>query len=855
MSLPKSLKAAHVEKDVENAYRAEISNNRPGTTWTSPHNTDGLGEWDVPLKPGITVRLLLEAKLDKDFGQSFPIYNTLAQMVLYLRAFETAGDKLPNVLFVGDKNECFVLSTNKVAHFLQLNIDWTRAPSSGSPELVRAMTDAGDITPYVFNIEDADFDFREVLAKIEGLAEGMSVTVRASKTNLFAMFLYWRDQVFRQANSKVEKGISSLPPNDQVNVFLTCLFDEGSAYLHPKKLNRLVVDGYDGGGVPINTKKFQSFFDHFSRGGYSQKEVTTFRSMQDQLVEDTTRRMKGEFFTPDLWVEEAHREVEKSLGPDWRKDCVVWDCAAGTGNLTRNKRDWGCLISSTVEAPDIKAMKNRGWGGKHVFQHDFLNDNAPSPLFPEGQLSAVPKAVQQELRAQAAAGKRLVFFINPPYGTAGVFQTYETEGTQQRSTLREGIAKTAVNEQMKAAKLGAPSQQLYAQFMFQCRQVAEQYGFVDYTVALFSKPTFMSSGSYRKFRNWWYGGHHYEGGFLFQASHFADVSGRWGISFTVWSGGGGSMTRTDVDLPARLADVADFAVVRTGGKTIYNSDGREASKWAREPARGKKGVDVPQMSSGLKVSQKGSGKWCSGALGYMADKSNCLMYSNDETYWLPSPSSRNRGYPVLPSNWRRAVALYGARKLVKGDWINDKDEYLVPYTALPGYEQWVDDCHVYALLHRANNCTAMRDVNYKGKSWRIKNNWFWKTRAEVEAAADRPKCGLIYSDAQHEQDDAYFAKLLADGKLNLSADAQEILDDLNELWEWSLPFREEFYAEQPITDKKPDLHLMAHDAGVYQLKHLWRAHFPDRWAAVKKKHKKLAKRLAEGVYTYRFLKK
>ena len=464
--LKKKLNEAVVEKDVESAVREEISRHRPEATWTSPHNTDGLGEWGVPLKTGTTVRLLLEAKLDKDFTRSLPVYNTLAQMVMYLRAFEKAGDKLPNVLFVSDKNECFVLSTGKVQRFLRLDIDWTRAPSSGSPELVRAMTDAGDITPYVFDITGEAFDFKEVLAKIEGLAEGIQHTVRAEKENLLAMFLHWRNDIFREANAKVEKGISKLPPNDQVNVFLTCLFDEDGAYLHPKKLNRLVVTGYDGGGIPIHSKKFEQFFDHFSRGVYSQKQVAAFRAMQDQLVEDTTRRMKGEFFTPDLWSEEAHREVEKSLGPDWRKDCVVWDCAAGTGNLTRNYKDWGCLLSSTIEEPDVKAMKNRGWGGKHVFQHDFLNDNAPSPLFPEGQLSVVPKAVQQELRAQAAEGKRLVFFINPPYAE------HSTAGTS--GNAKTGVAKTEVNGEMKAARMGLASRQLYAQFMFQCRQVAEQ---------------------------------------------------------------------------------------------------------------------------------------------------------------------------------------------------------------------------------------------------------------------------------------------------------------------------------------------------------------------------------------------
>jgi hypothetical protein len=154
-----------------------------------------------------------------------------------------------------------------------------------------------------------------------------------------------------------------------------------------------------------------------------------------------------------------------------------------------------------------------------------------------------------------------------------------------------------------------------------------------------------------------------------------------------------------------------------------------------------------------------------------------------------------------------------------------------------------------------NNCTAMRDVQYKGTSWRIKNNWFWKTRAEAKEAADRPKCGMVYSDVLHEKDDAYFATLLSGGGLNLSPDAQEVLDDLNSLWEVSLPFREEFYADQPVTDKTPDLHLMAHDAGVYQLKKLWAAQFPDEWKALRGKHRALAKRLAAGVYTYGFLKK
>ena len=36
------------------------------------------------------------------------------------------------------------------------------------------------------------------------------------------------------------------------------------------------------------------------------------------------------------------------------------------------------------------------------------------------------------------------------------------------------------------------------------------------------------------------------------------------------------------------------------------------------------------------------------------------------------------GYPVFKGNFREALVLFTARATVKGDWINDKDEYRPP---------------------------------------------------------------------------------------------------------------------------------------------------------------------------------
>jgi hypothetical protein len=555
-----------VEKDVENNYRAGISRARPGATWTSPHNTDGVATWTGETTPA-TVRLLLEAKYDLDLKSRVAACGVLGQVLLYLKRFEAAGDALPNVILVGDRDECFVLATDAVRGFMDLPIDWTVAPSKGNPELTRALVSGVNILPYVHDV-GGGVDFKDLVGRVEVLASGKQATVRASETNIGAIFAYWRDRVFRDG-----RGKQALTPTEQVDVFLRCLFQPGDVYPHPSKRGVLNVPGYPE-GVLVDLDQYRSYFEHFEQG-YRPSEVKRFMSMRDRLVEDDARRRQGAFFTPSLWVEEAHREIDRVLGAGWRRDCVVWDPAAGTGNLTRDRHDWGCLISSTVERPDVGAMVQHGWGGRHVFQYDFLNPDAESPFFgPEDGPNVVPAAVDRTLREAAKAGKRLVWFMNPPYaedGDAGL-------NTERKA----GVAsETKVAGDCRKAKMGRVSRQLYAQFMFRCRQVAEQYGFRDYTVALFSMHKFMTSGSYRPFREWWYAAHGYRGGFLFQASHFADVSDAWGVSFTVWDSGG--KTDPKQDHPIRLTDERNFAVVTDGVKHVYNADDREASEWVEGP--------------------------------------------------------------------------------------------------------------------------------------------------------------------------------------------------------------------------------------------------------------------------------
>ena len=382
-SLHALVSSALVEKDVENAYRSAVVNARPDAVVSSPYGCDGLIAWD-------DVRLLLECKLDVDFKDRAVVCRVLGQALAYVRRFIDAGEPVPNVVMLADRNECLVLPLAVLDGFLALDIDWSVAPSTGSPELTSALASGLAFVPHVFDVT-ARFKLAAVLDKIEALAQGREHLTRATLSNVGEIFRHWREHVFAGKLGHV----------DQVDVFLRCLFDPCEVYLHPNKRNTLVVPGY-AAGVQVHADRFRAFFDRFAQG-YRPSEVEAFYAAKDRLIDDDTRRRQGAFFTPRIWVDEAHRTIESVLGPTWREDCIVWDPAAGTGNLTRDYA-FADLIVSTAERSDVETIKAQGYNpGASIFQYDFLNPDAPSPFF-GGEKSTAPPHVDAQLRAASKAG-------------------------------------------------------------------------------------------------------------------------------------------------------------------------------------------------------------------------------------------------------------------------------------------------------------------------------------------------------------------------------------------------------------------------------------------------------------------
>ena len=231
----------------------------------------------------------------------------------------------------------------------------------------------------------------------------------------------------------------------------------------------------------------------------------------DRLIEDNERRRSGDFWTPSIFVDYSHKRISKFLGENWKDEYVVWDVCCGGKNLTRDYNFKELYCSTLFQSElDIAERYNRE---SISFQFDFLNDD----------LDKIPTELMESLKSN----KKIVFLFNPPYAASG------NMGTKKGDT-KGSICKTMVNKMMEDEDMGRVRENLLAQFLYRVMKIKEMFNLTNCVLAFFCNPIFMSGNSYNKFRNKLLNMFEYKDGYMFNASHFADCSDRWGISFSIW---------------------------------------------------------------------------------------------------------------------------------------------------------------------------------------------------------------------------------------------------------------------------------------------------------------------------------
>ena len=807
------IKTCRIEREVEDVYNEGIAFYFSGTEIKHPFDCDGYISTKVG--SGDLLKMIIEYKYNEDMKQKSAIAKVLVQVVFYLKRFEDAGMELPNVVMVGDINECFVMHSNDLLKYLEWDVNWKTAPSDAfrkCPDMVLAIAEDEQINPYVFWI-DKDFDFKDVVAKIHHLCENVKRYVRITEHNIASIFEYFRDRVLLKKDT--------LTANEAVSVFIGLITNDEAYYIHPKKKNTLITPN---GNVPVNSASFASFFDQYARE-YTPQERMNFTAIADRLLEDTTRRRQGCFNTPTKFVDFAHRMIEKELGENWRDDYVVYDCCCGTGNLTRDYR-FKELYCSTLDKGELE-LGSRYNPEATKWQMDFLNDG--DECFDRGLI----KAFEQN--------KPIVFFINPPYGTAAVMGN--------TGTSRAGTNNTAIRDEMNTTKFGG-SENLQHQFMYRITKIIQKYHLTNAYFALFSKPIWLSGAKQGKFLKNFSSQWECKDAYLFQASHFADVSDAWGISLTLWKSDNQATPITEYNM--KLIDILDDGSIDVvGHHTIYNSAFYDkASDWVKPVIDKKTGtVKYPCFSSGLSVKDCEYNSYPH-LLGSMLNDANSVQ-KNAQLVALFSYGSKAGHCSVVPiftENFTRCTALFTARKLIEGNWINDKDEYLAPNEDHPEYKRFEADAIVYSLFHNSSNQTSMRQITYKGKTYDIPNEFFWMSRDRMTQLANENNNAFMFNDARTSKE-RYVYTMLNNPEISslLSPTAKQLLDMATAMMEKTVKYRPLFESDHP------NHHIHTWDAGYYQLKDLWKEYLPEEFKIFRNLFKQFGNELRPLVYELGFL--
>lgn len=805
------IKSATEERQVEDVYNKGIKTYFSDAEITYPFKCDGF----VDTKDGNKIlRLIIEYKYDEDLTSKTGRAKVLIQVVHYLKKFEENGEILPNVCLVGDVNECFVLHTNPLLKYLDADCDWSIAPSKAygaDVDTMLAIAEDDEINPFVFCV-DENFSFKAVADKIRDLIHDISRYVRVTEHNIATIYNYFL--------TKVIKKTKSINANDTVAVFIGVITEKENYYKHPHKKGVIVTPI---GEIKVNDDAYKAFIQYFERS-YTPQEKNRFSEISDRLIEDTNRRNKGEFYTPTMFVDHAHDMMSRELGMDWKEEYVVWDASCGSKNLTRDYK-FKELYCSTLEQAELEIGKRYNPEATS-FQFDFLNDSLDK--LPQGLLNAFKE------------NKPIVFLNNPPYATANEMGT--------NSNSKKGVAKTTINEKMLNDGIGACSQNLYAQFLYRIDMIKRRFNLTKCYIALYSPTLYLSGTSWKNFRKVFLSDFKFIDAFTFKASYFADVADHWGIAFSLWQNG---ETIDKNNFVHKLVDEIDGELTNVGTKDIYNLDGRmTATVWAKEQIKKLKTFDEPNLSSGIKVRPSNSdtrGTNFIGNIGYFLNAGNNVDKNVQSVALFTSAYGNGHGHGINADNFERVVTLFSARRLVSCNWQNWADEYIAPNTGHEKWSEFVADSVVYSLFESKSNQSSLRNVEYKGKQWNIKNEFFWMPTAKMQELANNNRYDEMYQDAQGV-DDRFVCKWLNEHKAEISTESQEVLDYATTLVEQSMKYRNVF------NEDNENYQIMNFDCGWYQIKGMLKEYMPNELKQFNDLYKKLEEKMRPLVYEVGFLK-
>lgn len=489
------------------------------------------------------------------------------------------------------------------------------------------------------------------------------------------------------------------------------------------------------------------------------------------MIELERRVRTGEFYTPLEIARLASNYLERAFGSDFfcSDRLRLWDMSCGTGNLERSLPSeflGRCYLSTLLERDADRCREL--FPSATIFRYDFLNDDEKN----------LPPKLRAELDDHSL---EWIVLINPPYATAN-----SLDGLNKVS-----VSMTRVREEMKSAGLCEVSRELFVQFLY---RIDRMFRDRRASLGLFSPPKYLTAPLDRKMRERFFD-YRYAGGFLFSSKAFRGTSGRFAVGFLMW--------RLDEHIPLSEqtieADVLDGRLEKVGVKEI-RSEPREKflSGWLDRPRATKK---FPPFANALMIARANKerrDRIAEGFLGSLMSKGNDFANQNYVALFS-GPYASAGALSIVESNFERAMIVHAVRRIPRANWLNDKDQFLRPSTPLP--EEFVSDCVVWSLFAPSNCTASLVDVEYEGRLWRVKNNFYPFLSEEIfPRASSLPD---LFFDGER-----FAARWLH--KHSLSAEAKKILFEAKKIYRL-------FHEKRDRLDREKFL-IGEWDAGWYQIR-------------------------------------
>ena len=759
----RELRRASVEEDVKAAYRKFFS---------LPQDSSKHQDLYTP-------QILFEFKFDRNLTNNHVKAEVFAQILYYVHRlkFEANTKPIPPFLCLADVNEMILTETIHWERFYNsIEYDWDAAPSSPDTTLIRDLEATEELKHFhvfpLFELEELK-TIDNTFQRIYGNSIDKSLIVKKDITerNFEDIYRSWENKF----GEDVRNGFKP-------SRYFICDIQEGKSYIR-HDTGQVYFDIEEGVSMnkKLDIKQYLAFWELYNKTKSTNVDVIRgILSKADRLSEETKRRREGEFYTPVHLAQKAIDYLDVVIGGETKKidwgsgKYRLWDMACGTGNLEYHlpSKAYRYCYMSTLHQEDVIYCK-RMFQDATVFQYDYLNDDIDRLI---GQDTTLGWKMPQELVDDLANPEiQWVIFINPPFGTA--------QNKKDAADSKKDISMTKLQKHMTKDNLGESSRELFSQFLY---RIHFEFQNKNAWLGLFSKIKYINSNNDQKLRDSIFR-YKFEKGFIFDARVFDGVSGEYPIGFLVWNLNswvqGFNHQRITVEVCNRKGETESTKSLTVIDRKLL------LNKWVERPAAT---ITFPPFSSALNMNSDKTDlrdRISKGFICSLCAKGND-MQNQKYVSLFSGPYGSAGAFSVTKKNFLKSMIIHAVRKIAKKDWSNDRDAFCIPYIQYfhdevivqIGYEEGVTpefpmdfarDCVVWSLFANSNHTVALKDVEYKGKTYQIHNNLFPFTISQVK------KWGIqdpdIAMTITAENEDRFAAKWLTENYEQLSQAAKDVV--------------------------------------------------------------------------------